>query len=198
MSAVARLVTLVDLDDDGADPLHMSLSARQEAVLGDGRRLLLVERGWSSWLQGTVPNGADIWTYTTVKEIEDSARVVVGPDEPVEGRSQADAQNDHWAWMVDVLRRQGANVGLPALREHGGRRRRYDAAGARGTRGRRRLAARGRRAALPSGRHPAATPGRRQAAAAGDPTDHDARDPSDRHDPAAGRPTGASAADHTG
>lgn len=51
MAAVARLVTLVDVDDDVADPRQMSVSARHEAVLVDGRRLLLLDdRGWSSWL----------------------------------------------------------------------------------------------------------------------------------------------------
>ena len=95
----------------------MSLSARHEAVLLDGRRLLLDERGWSSELQAAVPDGADIWTLTPVKDIQDTARVVVGPDEPVEGRSPEDAEADHWTWLVDVLDRRGVDVDMSALRQ---------------------------------------------------------------------------------
>ena len=117
MTAVARLATLVDLADDGADALRMSVSARHEAVLVDGRRLLLDERGWSSRREGALPHAAGIWTTTRVKDIQDTARVVVGPDEPVEGRSHDDAEADHWAWMADILHRQGVDVDTSTLRQ---------------------------------------------------------------------------------
>jgi hypothetical protein len=42
MSVVARLVTLVDLRDDDLGG-QMSFSARHEAVLEDGRHLLLLD-----------------------------------------------------------------------------------------------------------------------------------------------------------
>ncbi len=49
MVAVARLLTFVDLgrhDDDGPDAFRMSVSARLDAVLEDGRRVvLLADRG---------------------------------------------------------------------------------------------------------------------------------------------------------
>ena len=124
MAAVTRLVTLVDVRDDVADPRQMSVSALHEAVLEDGRRVLLLDdRGWTSaaltasW--GEVPDGEsrrdqlDTWAVTSVEDIEETARVVVGPDEPAEGRSQADAEADHWAHLADVLRQQG--VGVDAL-----------------------------------------------------------------------------------
>jgi len=42
------LVTFVEVDDAVADPRQMSVSARHEAVLMDGGRvLLLADRGWS-------------------------------------------------------------------------------------------------------------------------------------------------------
>jgi hypothetical protein len=91
MAAVARLVTLVDVNDDVADARHMSVSARHEAVLVNGRRLLLLDdRGWNSSLKrfemDEVPDGdslregvPDIWAVTSVEDIEEEARVVVGP-----------------------------------------------------------------------------------------------------------------------
>jgi hypothetical protein len=49
MAAVTRLVTLVDVRDEVADPRQMSVSALHEAVLEDGRRVLLLDdRGWTS------------------------------------------------------------------------------------------------------------------------------------------------------
>jgi len=48
MSAVTRLVTFVDLAEGVGDTRQMSFSARHEAVLLDGRRVLLLDdRGWS-------------------------------------------------------------------------------------------------------------------------------------------------------
>jgi len=128
MAAVTRLVTLVDVQDDVADPRQMSVSALHEAVLEDGRRVLLLDdRGWTSaaltasW--GEVPDGEsrrdqlDTWAVTSVEDIEETARVVVGPDEPAEGRSQADAEADHWAHLADVLRQQGVVVDALELKQ---------------------------------------------------------------------------------
>jgi hypothetical protein len=40
---VIRLVTFVDVDDNAADHRQMSVSARHEAVLVNGRRVLLLD-----------------------------------------------------------------------------------------------------------------------------------------------------------
>jgi hypothetical protein len=127
MAAVTRLVTLVDVNDENSDAHQMSVSARHEAVLEDGRRVLLLDdRGWTSaaltasW--GEVPDGGsrrdqlDTWALTSVEDIEETARVVVGPDEPPEGYSQADAEADHWARLADVLRQQGVVVDAEDLK----------------------------------------------------------------------------------
>jgi hypothetical protein len=83
-----------------------SVSARHEALLVDGRRVLLLhDRGWSS--SGNVP---DIWAVTSVEDIVETARFVVGPDEPFAGRSQEDMEAAHWASLSEVLRRQGVVV----------------------------------------------------------------------------------------
>jgi hypothetical protein len=53
---------------------------------------------------------------TSVEEIEQTARVVVGPDEPFEGSSQEDAEQGHWAYLSDVLRQHGVVVDALDLR----------------------------------------------------------------------------------
>jgi hypothetical protein len=50
-------------------------------------------------------------------EIADTARVVVGPDEAFDGYSQEDMEASHGAFLAAILRRQGADVEGPALRE---------------------------------------------------------------------------------
>ena len=122
MAAVTRLVTLVDVQDDVVDPRQMSVSALHEAVLEDGRRVLLLDdRGWtSSALRAFWPaeggdgesgqDQLDTWAVTSVEDIEETARVVVGPDEPPEGYSQEEAEAAHWAYLADVLRQHGLVV----------------------------------------------------------------------------------------
>jgi len=52
-----------------------------------------------------------------VEDIEETARVVVGPDEPPEGYSQEEAEADHWAHLADVLRQQGVVVDALELKQ---------------------------------------------------------------------------------
>jgi hypothetical protein len=102
VAPVTRLVTFVDVDDYVADARRMSVSARHEAVLANGRRVLLLDdRGWSA---SGPPN---IWAVTSVEEIVDTALMVVGPDEAFGGRSREDMEADHWAQLTEVLRQQG-------------------------------------------------------------------------------------------
>jgi len=94
MSAVTRLVTFVDLADGVGDTRQTAFSAQHEAVLLDGRRVLLLDdRGWTWSSLIAVQAGAsdhdstreeqpDIWATTSVEDIEQTARMVVGPDEP--------------------------------------------------------------------------------------------------------------------
>ena len=80
----------------------MSVTARHEAVLVNGRRVLLLDdRGWSS------SGPPDIWAVTSVADIVDTARVVVGPDEPFDGRSHEDMETDHWAHLTEILQQRG-------------------------------------------------------------------------------------------
>lgn len=132
MAAFVRLVTVVDLDDqivpsevrdapvvEGPaphgfepaaiplvhgepvyDPSEMSFSALHLAVLEDGRRLtLLDDRGW------TVSGPPDLWQETTVEEIANDARTVVGPDEAYGDHSRTEMAEAHWASLASTLRR---------------------------------------------------------------------------------------------
>jgi hypothetical protein len=122
MSVVARLVTLVDLRDNDLGG-QMSFSARHEAVLEDGRRLLLLDdRGWSSsFLRTTADSDSarevpDFWATASREEIEKTARFVVGPDEPFDGRSREDMEGDHWAYLSGILRQQRVAADADELR----------------------------------------------------------------------------------
>jgi hypothetical protein len=136
MAAVACLLTFVDIadDDDAApDARRMSVSARHEVVLADGRRVVLLDdRGWSeqfavAWYHEPSPwerrlvELPDIWAYKKVEEMERTARDVVGPDEPFEGRTRAEMEASHWDSLARVLQQRGIEVGaaeLRALRHH--------------------------------------------------------------------------------
>jgi hypothetical protein len=109
---VTHLVTYVVVDDAVAAPRRLSLSASHEAVLSNGDRVLLLDdRGWS------VSGPPDVWSSMSADEIENTARVVVGPDEAFDGYSQEDMEASHWAFLAAVLRRQGADVEWSTLRE---------------------------------------------------------------------------------
>jgi hypothetical protein len=130
VSSVTRLVTFVDLAEGVGDTRQMAFSARHEAVLLDGRRVLLLDdRGWSfsslitafqaedaSDRDSTREQQPDSWAMTSVEDIEQTARMVVGPDEPTDGYSQEDAEQGHWAYLTDVLGQHGVVVDALDLR----------------------------------------------------------------------------------
>jgi hypothetical protein len=125
MTALARLLTFVDIDEaDDGHAAHMS--TKHVAVLADGRRVVLLDdRGWSSapmraaW--GAEPARKerlpDVWEYETAEEIERTARFVVGPDEPFEGRTQAEMEDSHWDYLARLLQREGVEVQAVELRK---------------------------------------------------------------------------------
>ncbi|MGB7979957.1 MAG: hypothetical protein WCF36_04090 [Candidatus Nanopelagicales bacterium] len=53
---------------------------------------------------------------TSIEQIANTARMVVGPDEPSGGRSQADMEAAHWAFLAAVLQRQGVDADALDLR----------------------------------------------------------------------------------
>ena len=117
MTAVTRLVTRADLDGTSSNARQLSVSARLTAELGDGRSLtLLDDRGWSCSLHGAgVDEAADIRAWVSVEEVEETARVVVGPDEPIDGQTDAEAAAAHWSYLADILARHGAHADAEEL-----------------------------------------------------------------------------------
>jgi hypothetical protein len=95
------------------------VSTRHEAVLEDGNRLLLLDdRGWTQELRGAGADQVDdLWALTTERDIVETARVVVGPDEPFGERTQDDMENDHWNALAEVLRAEGVVVNAADLRQ---------------------------------------------------------------------------------
>jgi hypothetical protein len=124
MAAVVRLLTVVDLDanDPGPDSKSLAVSARLEAVLADGRRVVLLDdRGWGgticvSWdREPSEQERKDAerlrgWDFMTVEEMEQTARDVVGPDEAIEDETQADMERGHWETLARVIQDQGIEV----------------------------------------------------------------------------------------
>jgi hypothetical protein len=109
MAAVVRLETALDLDLRGyGGPRQVAVLATHSAVLDDGRRItLLDDRGW-----GTTGR----WEMVSIEEIEDTARTVVGPDEPAEGQTHEEVAAVHWAYLAGVLRRHGSDADVGTLR----------------------------------------------------------------------------------
>jgi hypothetical protein len=130
VATVARLLTFVDIadevDDEGPDARRMSVSARHEAVLTDRRRVVLLDdRGWElrvvwdgepSERKGELAAQPGIWAYVTAEEMERTARDVVGPDEPFEGRTQAHMEASHWDYLTRILRERGVEVEAAELK----------------------------------------------------------------------------------
>lgn len=107
MPSVTRLRTLADvIDHDAASSVNVSVT--HLAVLDDGRRVtLLDDRGLSS-------SGG--WSSVSIAEVEDFARMVMSPDEPLDGRSHDDMKADHWAHLEEVLASLGVSVTNRELR----------------------------------------------------------------------------------
>jgi hypothetical protein len=123
---VTHLLTVVDVDgadDDGPVGRRISVEVRHDAVLADGRHVVLLDdRGWSSSLGVFSTDGASpppdwrdrlpsAWSLETVEDLQETARVVVGPDEPPPGRTHAEMEAGHWDSLARVLRQQGVEVG---------------------------------------------------------------------------------------
>jgi hypothetical protein len=114
---VSRFVTHVELDEAATDERRVSFSARFDAVLADGRRLVVLDdRGWSGSTFDRHGRSLDPWAGTTARETEDAARTVVGPDEPFADRTHEDMAADHWARIAAELGRQGVEADPGELR----------------------------------------------------------------------------------
>jgi hypothetical protein len=101
---VTHLVTFADVDDRQPG---FAVSARHSAVLSDGREILLLDdRGWSS----------SRWDDSaTIQDLEGTARMVVGPDEPRGARTRADMEAGHWTTLAATLANAGVKIDATTL-----------------------------------------------------------------------------------
>lgn len=109
MPEVVRLLTLVETAD-ACSCSQIALSVRQEAVLDDGRHIeVIAGRGWSE------SGPTNIWTEVSVRHIMETARVVVGPDEPFGRRTNQEMATEHWKSLAALLQRQGISTEVRTL-----------------------------------------------------------------------------------
>jgi hypothetical protein len=119
VAAVARLITFADVNDWPGQPAgQVSCSAVLKAELADGREIVLLDdRGWSGSVRFAGGGGpSDQWSHVTREDVEETARTVVGPDEPADGESQEDAARMHWAFLAAALEDRGGEASAEALR----------------------------------------------------------------------------------
>jgi hypothetical protein len=116
--AVSRLIIYVDVNDWPGQPAgQVSCSAGLKAELADGRDVVLLDgRGWSVGVR-VVGGGAasDQWSWMTQEDVEETARTVLGPDEPAAGESYEDAARAHWSALAEALHQAGVAASADAL-----------------------------------------------------------------------------------
>ena len=127
MASVSHLLTFVDLSDShdpGPNAREMYVTARLDAVLDHGRRVVLLDdRGWGgmlNWYWTEEPTDEErrraereapsIWADETIEEMEETARTVVGPDEPLDGVSHDEMAASHWGALAEDLRAHGVEI----------------------------------------------------------------------------------------
>ncbi|MFE6227002.1 MULTISPECIES: hypothetical protein [unclassified Streptomyces] len=107
MTTVTCLVTHVELDERRTTRRQLSVSARLEAELSDGRAVVLLDdRGWAESFLGD----GDIRAHLTRESVEETARTVVGPDEPYGDQTQEEAAEAHWTALAGILADRGVRV----------------------------------------------------------------------------------------
>lgn len=112
MAGIVRLKTQVDVVEGEDQVGQMSVSARLQAELADGRRVVLLDdRGWTSRRS----DGGDPWEHESVEAIGHHALTVVGPDEPNEDADQDGAEAAHWDALARVLHNAGIDVSAAEL-----------------------------------------------------------------------------------
>lgn len=119
VTAVARLITFTDVHDWPDQPAgQVSFSAVLKAELVDGRQIVLLDdRGWSAGVRFAGGGGpSDQWRYATREDVEETARTVVGPDEPPDGESYEEAGRMHWSYLAAALQESGVAASADDLR----------------------------------------------------------------------------------
>jgi hypothetical protein len=123
VARIARLVTFVDIRE--AHLSQLSFSARHDALLADGRWIVLLDdRGWTqSRIRSFSTDGSRMpeapsspWDRVRREDIEETARMVVGPDSAYGGYTQAEMDEGHWSFLSAALEEHGVVVDAANLR----------------------------------------------------------------------------------
>ena len=95
MKAIAKFPSLAEAEPGST---QVSVGVLFQAQLEDGRCIVLLDdRGFSTSAQ---------WQQVTPAEIRATSLVVVGPDEPSPGQTQAEALHDYWEYIASLLAAQ--------------------------------------------------------------------------------------------
>ncbi|SFT03491.1 hypothetical protein [Saccharopolyspora flava] len=107
MARPVRFITFVDIDDWNIGPGQIAMSARHDMELDDGGLILLLDdRGWA---------GMATWSSQSPTVIRETARAVVGPDEPFGEWSREDMEAGHWKFVQRRCQEQGADISIAEL-----------------------------------------------------------------------------------
>lgn len=112
MAEVERLITVVEQDPHPAG--SEAFTALLFAELSDGRRILLLgDRGWAPGPPGVGEPAAAVLHR---QDIEETARTVVGPDEPPPGMDAETEAAAHWRHLAGNLAGHGVESPAADLR----------------------------------------------------------------------------------
>ncbi|PYI38480.1 hypothetical protein CVS30_10170 [Arthrobacter psychrolactophilus] len=107
MVTLSRFVSIVEANESSHSP-SLSVSVSLFAELKDGRLILVLDdRGW---------NSNQRWAEATSAEIEQTARDVVGPDEPYGEQTMEEAIAAHWEYLRKILAAQGVDTDSGVLK----------------------------------------------------------------------------------
>jgi hypothetical protein len=68
------------------------------------------DRGWTSSAHGPAAKTLDPWAFETTEDLITTARLVVGPDEPFDGRSADAMETYHWTYIAQRLHTLGVDA----------------------------------------------------------------------------------------
>lgn len=108
MATLSRLVSVVEANETHHPSAGLSVSVSLSVELEDGRSIVVLDdRGWNSNLR---------WADATSAEIQQTARDVVGPDEPYGDQTREEATAAYWEYLRKILAAQGVETNAGVLR----------------------------------------------------------------------------------
>lgn len=108
MATISRLVSVAEVNETHDPSAGLSVSVSLSAELEDGRTILVLDdRGW---------NSSQPWADATSAAIQQTARDVVGPDEPYGDQTMEGAIADYWEYLRKILAAQGVETNSGVLR----------------------------------------------------------------------------------